>query len=137
MKGKHFAIFGLGDSSYELYNEMGKHFDASFEKLGGIRAHELGAGNAETHSTEEDFHNWSAPLWEKLIAIYNDIAPSAEQSQPRAKVVKSDPSVMAYRAVAADSNDALPVDADVAYDLNARNYMKAWECPISSIRELR
>ena len=78
MKGKHFAVFGLGDSSYELFNEMGKHFDASFEKLGGIRAHELGAGNAETHSTEEDFHNWSAPLWEKLIAIYNEIAPSAE-----------------------------------------------------------
>lgn len=29
--GMDFCIFGLGDTSYEQYNEMGKFFDKSFE----------------------------------------------------------------------------------------------------------
>lgn len=33
--GMKFSIFGLGDTSYEQYNEMGKEFDAGFEELGG------------------------------------------------------------------------------------------------------
>ena len=30
-QGMNFAIFGLGDTSYEQYNEMGKVFDQNFE----------------------------------------------------------------------------------------------------------
>ena len=37
----NYAIFGLGDSSYELFNEMGKYFDAGFEKLGANRIHDI------------------------------------------------------------------------------------------------
>ena len=51
-----FAICGLGDTSYELFNEMGRYFDESFESLGAERIFKLGKCNAETFTTEEDFN---------------------------------------------------------------------------------
>jgi sulfite reductase alpha subunit-like flavoprotein len=51
-----FAICGLGDTSYELFNEMGRHFDESLEALGAERIFKLGACNAEVFTTEEDFN---------------------------------------------------------------------------------
>jgi sulfite reductase alpha subunit-like flavoprotein len=50
-----FAVMGLGDTSYEEYNAMGKYFNDSFAKLGGQRLYELGEANAEHNTTEEDF----------------------------------------------------------------------------------
>lgn len=35
--GMDFAIFGLGDRSYEQFNELGVQFDANFEALGAQR----------------------------------------------------------------------------------------------------
>ena len=66
----NFSIFGLGDTSYEQFNEMGKMFDESFEKLGGRRVHDMGVGNAETFSTEDDFNKWKEDLWQKIFALY-------------------------------------------------------------------
>lgn len=68
--GMNFAIFGLGDTSYEQFNEMGKVFDKTFEQLGGKRLHNLGVGNAETFSTEDDFNKWKQDLWTNIIAEY-------------------------------------------------------------------
>ena len=55
--------------------------------MGGIPAHDLGAGNAETFTTEADFTNWKNPLWQKLIDIFEQIEPTTNQVAPRAKVV--------------------------------------------------
>ena len=68
--GMNFSIFGLGDTSYEQYNEMGKVFDEGFEKLGANRLHEMTCGNAETFTTEDDFNKWKEDLWSKIIAHY-------------------------------------------------------------------
>ena len=68
--GMNFTIFGLGDTSYEQYNEMGKVFDESFETLGGNRIHEMACGNAETFSTEDDFNKWKEDLWSKIFEHY-------------------------------------------------------------------
>jgi NADPH-ferrihemoprotein reductase len=70
LKGMDFAVFGLGDRSYELFNEMGVHFDKTFATLGGNRVHELGAANAETFSTEEDFFDWKCKFWPAVVAHY-------------------------------------------------------------------
>lgn len=66
-EGMNFTIFGLGDTSYEQYNEMGIQFDKAFEELGGKRLFAMGVGNAEHHTTEDDFEDWRAGLWPKLI----------------------------------------------------------------------
>lgn len=68
--GMNFAIFGLGDTSYEQYNEMGRFFNESFEKLGGKRLQDMAVGNAETFSTEDDFNKWKENLWSNIIAQY-------------------------------------------------------------------
>ena len=71
--GKTFAFFGLGDTSYELFNEMGKQFDEGFEKLGGQRLYPLGAANAETNTTEDDFARWKKDLWQELVEHYKTV----------------------------------------------------------------
>ena len=54
-EGMCYTIFGLGDTSYEQFNEMGVQFDKAFEQLGAKRLYEMGVGNAEHHTTEDDF----------------------------------------------------------------------------------
>jgi NADPH-ferrihemoprotein reductase len=69
--GMKYMIFGLGDTSYELYNEMGKYFDTEFEALGAERIYEMECGNAETFTTEEDFNNWKGKLWQSVSDHYS------------------------------------------------------------------
>ena len=68
--GMKFSVFGLGDTSYEQYNQMGVEFDENFEKLGGVRLHDMACGNAETFSTEDDFNKWKDDLWSKIFEHY-------------------------------------------------------------------
>jgi NADPH-ferrihemoprotein reductase len=63
-------VCGLGDTSYELFNEMGRLFDKSLEELGAERVFKLGACNAETFTTEEDFNAWKAEFWPALCDYY-------------------------------------------------------------------
>ena len=37
-------VFGLGNSTYEHYNKMGKDVDVCLEKAGGVRISALGLG---------------------------------------------------------------------------------------------
>lgn len=75
-----FAICGLGDTSYELFNEMGNHFDKSFKALGAECLYELGVCNAETFSTEEDFFKWKAGLWPAICDKYR-VTDTTSQAQ--------------------------------------------------------
>ena len=68
--GMKFCTFGLADSSYEQFNQMGKEFDAGFEQLGAERLYDMGVGNAETFSTEDDFNKWKETLWSKIFEHY-------------------------------------------------------------------
>lgn len=77
-KGMSYAIFGLGDTSYEQFNEMGIQFDKGFEQLGATRIFELGAANAEHHTTEDDFDNWRARFWPALIDFFEKTQTEAD-----------------------------------------------------------
>ena len=68
--GMKYTIFGLGDKSYELYNEMGIYFDSSYEKLGAKRLYPLGASDAEAFTTEDDFLKWKENIWQELFKEY-------------------------------------------------------------------
>lgn len=78
-EGMKFCVFGLGDTSYELFNEMGKNMDEWFEKLGGERLKEMKAANAETFTTEEDFNNWKSDLWQTICDYYKPTDTSTPQ----------------------------------------------------------
>lgn len=78
--GMKFAIFGLGDTSYELYQEMAKYFDKAFETLGAARVFKMGEGNSETFSTEDDFDEWKMTLWQDIFKVYAEME-TPEQAQ--------------------------------------------------------
>ena len=40
--GLNYAVFGLGNKTYEHYNAMGIYVDKRLEELGGKRIHDLG-----------------------------------------------------------------------------------------------
>jgi NADPH-ferrihemoprotein reductase len=69
-KGVHFFVFGLGDSSYEQFNAMGKFFNETFEELGATRVFKYGEGNAEGNKTEDDFNTWKGDIWSDLVTLY-------------------------------------------------------------------
>jgi len=65
-----YTVFGLGDTSYEQYNVMGKLFNEGLEELGGERIFKYGEGNAEGNKTEDDFNEWRKFIWKEIIEYY-------------------------------------------------------------------
>lgn len=77
LRGMRFAVFGLGDSSYEQYNFIGKFINEGLEELGAERIYKYGEGNAEGNHTEDDFNEWKAEIWAQIFKYYQDnVKPS-------------------------------------------------------------
>lgn len=55
LNNMEYCVMGLGDTSYEQFNEMAIFCDKSLNQLGAKRHHAIGAANAETYTTEDDF----------------------------------------------------------------------------------
>uniref|UniRef100_A0A0B7BHS3 NADPH--cytochrome P450 reductase n=1 Tax=Arion vulgaris TaxID=1028688 RepID=A0A0B7BHS3_9EUPU len=60
--GIKFAVFGLGNKTYEHYNSMGIYVDKRLEELGAQRVFELGLGDDDAN-IEEDFVTWKEKFW--------------------------------------------------------------------------
>eukprot|EP01006_Ploeotia_vitrea_P060226 TRINITY_DN75529_c0_g1_i1.p1 TRINITY_DN75529_c0_g1~~TRINITY_DN75529_c0_g1_i1.p1 ORF type:complete len:640 (+),score=102.17 TRINITY_DN75529_c0_g1_i1:41-1960(+) len=60
-----YAVFGLGDTQYKHFNEIGKITDEKMEQLGAVRMFERGVGDADK-TLEEDFEEWSGEIWPHL-----------------------------------------------------------------------
>jgi len=61
-EGQKFAVFGLGNKTYEFYNAMGIYFDKRLVELGGERIVDLGLGDDDAN-IEEDFNAWKEQFW--------------------------------------------------------------------------
>uniref|UniRef100_UPI00398F6047 NADPH--cytochrome P450 reductase-like isoform X2 n=1 Tax=Pristiophorus japonicus TaxID=55135 RepID=UPI00398F6047 len=62
LSGVKFAVFGLGNKTYEHFNAMGKSVDKKLEQLGAERIFELGLGD-DDGNLEEDFIMWREQFW--------------------------------------------------------------------------
>ncbi|GAB1608413.1 NADPH--cytochrome P450 reductase-like [Argonauta hians] len=62
LHGLRYAVFGLGNKTYEHYNAMGKYVDKRLEELGARRIFELGLGDDDAN-IEEDFLSWRERFW--------------------------------------------------------------------------
>lgn len=62
LQGVKYGVFGLGNKTYEHYNEIGKYFDKRLEELNGQRLIELGLGDDDAN-IEEDFVTWMDKFW--------------------------------------------------------------------------
>ena len=54
-------VFGLGNKTYEHYNQIGKFFDNRLEELGAERVVQLGLGDDDAN-LEEDFMRYVLSL---------------------------------------------------------------------------
>lgn len=60
--GLNYAVFGLGNKTYEHYNKVGIYVDKRLEELGGNRVFELGLGDDDAN-IEDDFITWKDKFW--------------------------------------------------------------------------
>eukprot|EP00116_Pleurobrachia_bachei_P002205 sb/3462467/ len=70
LTGLNYAVFGLGNSTYEYYNKMGKDTDELLEKRGGTRLSPLGMGD-DDGNIEDDYLNWKEAFWTDVCAKFN------------------------------------------------------------------
>lgn len=134
-----YCVMGLGDTSYEQFNEMAIFCDNGMTKLGATRYYELGAANQETYTTEDDFMKWKSDLWTVLFKHF-----SAQQTEEQvaqadaAKKTKStaviDPNQMPFKVVI---DGELAKESTFEYALNMRNYSKSADVTVKSVIELR
>lgn len=69
LEGVKFAVFGLGNTQYEFYNEMAKKVHKQFGKMGAESICELGLGD-DDGSLEEDFEEWKVKFWESALSTF-------------------------------------------------------------------
>jgi NADPH-ferrihemoprotein reductase len=60
--GIKYAVFGLGNKTYEHYNEVGKFMDKRLEEINASRLMPLGLGD-DDGNIEEDFVTWMDKFW--------------------------------------------------------------------------
>ena len=71
LKGLHFSVLALGDSSYDLFCESGKEWDNWFESKGATRVHDRVDCDVDY---EEPAQTWSDAVLVKM-AVIEDIIP--------------------------------------------------------------
>lgn len=68
LRNLNYAVFGLGNSSYEHFNKIAKDLNQRLESLGAHRIGPYGQGDEATQSTENDYLSWKDELfaaWKK------------------------------------------------------------------------
>ncbi|XP_065830614.1 NADPH--cytochrome P450 reductase-like [Oscarella lobularis] len=79
LQGLRFAVFGLGNKTYEHYNSMARFFDKRMEELGAERVFERGEGDDDAN-IEEDFVTWKEKLWPSLCEQFGLEQTGGDQS---------------------------------------------------------
>lgn len=76
LEGLQYAVFGLGDSSYQKYNFTAKKLDKRLSDLGAKPIVEKGLGDDQHRSGYEGaFDPWLVSLWNKLNELKPAILP--------------------------------------------------------------
>mmetsp|Transcript_16118 Transcript_16118/g.34957 ORF Transcript_16118/g.34957 Transcript_16118/m.34957 type:complete len:721 (+) Transcript_16118:152-2314(+) len=140
--GLEYAVFGLGNTEYEIFNAMGKFFDTALEKLGGTRVYDLGLGD-DSDDLEGDFEKWREGMWATLKKRYvKDGAVVAAESQDGKRSlpdceysIRWEEEESVATATYSDQNRAsVPLETICA---SSKHYFTAVDCPVPVVRELR
>ena len=67
LENLHYVAFGLGNSTYEYFNEAIRRLDKRLQELGAHRIGERGEGDDEK-GLEDDYMLWKDPMFEELAA---------------------------------------------------------------------
>lgn len=81
LQGVYFAVFGLGNKTYDHYNAMGKYTDKRLAELGATRVFDLGLGD-DDGNMEEDYISWKAQFWPAVCEFFG-VQPTQEECSVR------------------------------------------------------
>nr|AQR00227.1 NADPH-cytochrome P450 reductase [Cnaphalocrocis medinalis] len=70
LTGLNYAVFGLGNKTYEHYNAVAIYLDKRLEELGATQVFELGLGDDDAN-IEDDFITWKDRFWPAVCEKYN------------------------------------------------------------------
>ncbi|XP_050023019.1 NADPH--cytochrome P450 reductase isoform X2 [Dermacentor andersoni] len=70
LPGVNYAVFALGNKTYEHFNAMGKYVDKRMEELGATRVFEMGLGDDDAN-IEEDFVTWKERFWNAVCENFH------------------------------------------------------------------
>ena len=65
-----YAVFGLGNKTYEHFNAMAIYVDKKLAQLGAKRIHPLGLGDDDVN-LEDDFITWKELFWQSACSEFN------------------------------------------------------------------
>nr|AAO24765.1 NADPH cytochrome P450 reductase [Anopheles gambiae] len=95
MTGLNYAVFGLGNKTYEHYNKVGIYVDKRLEELGANRVFELGLGDDDAN-IEDYFITWKEKFW-PTVCDYFGIESTGEDVLMRQYRLLEQPDVSADR----------------------------------------
>ncbi|XP_027352119.1 NADPH-dependent diflavin oxidoreductase 1 isoform X2 [Abrus precatorius] len=94
LKGVLYAVFGLGDSSYQKYNFVAKKLDKRLTDLGGTSIVERGLGDDQHPSGYEgSLDPWMSSLWRMLNEIKPEFLPNGPDAVIQDTVLIDQPKV--------------------------------------------
>lgn len=62
-------MFGLGNKTYEHYNQVAIYVDKRLEELGATRVYDLGLGDDDAN-IEDDFITWKDKFWPAVCEYF-------------------------------------------------------------------
>ena len=74
-----FAVFGLGNKQYKIYQAMSRYFDKRCEQLGATRVFPAGEGDADDN-IQEHFDDWKANALPKFCEEFGTTPDASEHA---------------------------------------------------------
>ncbi|CAO1395159.1 unnamed protein product [Diamesa serratosioi] len=120
MTGLNYAVFGLGNKTYEHYNKVAIYVDKRLEELGGKRVYEMGLGDDDAN-IEDDFITWKDKFWPSVCDFFG-IESTGEDVSMRQYRLLEQPEVAPERVYSGEvarlhslNNQRPPFDAKNPY----------------------
>ncbi|KAI5955143.1 cprA [Candida jiufengensis] len=132
-----FTVFGLGNSTYEFYNAIGRKVDLKLEEKGAERFAEYGEGDDGKGTLDEDFLSWKDGVFDSLRNNLN-FEEKELKYEPSLKLIPRDDLTIDDLSVSLGEPNKKYIDTKASVDLtkgpfdNTHPYL----APITKIKEL-
>lgn len=128
----NYVTFGLGNKTYEHYNEVARRVGEALKTLGAHRVGDAGEGDDGAGSMEEDFLSWKDGMW-KAVATKMGLEERNAGYEPTIEVVECASLTKDDDAVFLGEPNKMHLEGNVQHPFNAHN---PYIAPIAESREL-